>query len=143
MRSRTLPLEMDGLHLAATMPAPRHPLRSYIIGLFRHGDLISVHEATLICDASRQAITKWLKAEGLNVEARRLAYLAKLRTNAERYLNGLPPTRKPTKRQMRRDLEKAIRRFNKANATQLEEQRPGDSGCETPLERDPGMDIDL
>jgi hypothetical protein len=98
------------------MAAPRHPLRSYIVGLFRHGDLVSVAEAVLICGASRQAITKWLKAEGINIEAHRLAHISKLRTNAQRYIEGLPPARKPTKTQMRKTLDEAMRRFNAANA---------------------------
>jgi hypothetical protein len=110
----------DGLHLAATMAAPRHPLRSYIIALFQRGDLVSVHEATLICDASRQAVTKWLKAEGISVEARRLAHLARLRTKGQRQVEGLPPMRRPTKTEMRRDLDKAMRRFNAANAGKAE-----------------------
>ena len=109
-------LEYERLHLAATMAAPRHPLRSYIIGLFRRGDLVSVHEATLICDASRQAISKWIKSEGIDVEAHRLAHLAKRRTNAQRYLQGMPPLRKPTRAQMRKTLDDAMRRFNAANA---------------------------
>jgi hypothetical protein len=107
---------IDSLHPAATMSAPRHPLRSYIIGLFRHGDLVSVAEAVAICGASRQAITKWLKVERINIGQCRAAFLMKRRTNAERYLAGLPPLRKPTKLQMRKDLEKAIERFNEANA---------------------------
>jgi hypothetical protein len=98
------------------MAPPRHPLRSHIIALFLRGELVSVHEATLICDASRQAVTKWLKAEGINVEARRMAYLAKRRTIAERHLDGLPPLRRPSKAQMRSDLQKAMRRFNEANS---------------------------
>src|SRR5258708_1036794 len=96
------------------MAAPRHPLRSYIIGLFRQGDLVSVREAMLICDASRQAISKWVKAEGINIEARRLAHLAKRRTNAQRYLAGMPPLRKPTKYQMRKDAAKALKDWNRA-----------------------------
>jgi predicted HTH domain antitoxin len=107
--------EYERLHLAATMAAPRHPLRSYIVGLFQRGELVSVAEAVLICDASRQAISKWIKAEGINIETRRLARIAKLTTNAQRYVDGLPPSRKPSKAEMRRDLAKAMRRFNAAN----------------------------
>jgi len=107
--------EIDSLHLAATMAPPRHPLRLHIVSLFRRGELVSVHEATLICDASRQAITKWLKVEGIDVEAHRLAYLAKRRTAAERHLEGLPPLRRPTKAQMRAEIERAVRSFNAAN----------------------------
>jgi hypothetical protein len=97
------------------MAPARHPLRSYIVGLFRQGDLVNVREATLICDVSRQAITKWLKAERINVEAHRLEHISKLRTNAQRYLDGLSPLRKPTKKQMRQELERAMKRFNAAN----------------------------
>jgi hypothetical protein len=99
-----------------TMAAARHPLRSYIIGLFRHGDLVSVAEAVAICGASPQAVRKWIKAEGINVEARRMARIAKFTTNAQRYVDGLPPLRRPSKRQMRRDADKALREWNAANA---------------------------
>lgn len=98
------------------MPQARHPLRSHVVALFKRGELVSVGEAVLICGASRQAVHKWLKAEGINIEARRLAHLAKLRTAAERVLEGLPPLRRPTKAQQRKHLAKAIARFNEANA---------------------------
>ncbi|SRR6266404_1847025 len=106
------------------MAAPRHPLRSYIIGLFRRGELVSVHEATLICDASRQAISKWVKADGINIEARRSAYIVRLMVKAQRYLEGLPAIRKPTKRQMRRDLAKAMRGWNEANTKHIRRRKP-------------------
>jgi hypothetical protein len=114
--SSALLSEIDSLHLAATMAPPRHPLRSFIVALFRRGDLVSVHEATMICDASRQAISKWIKAEGISIEAHRLAHLARLRNTAQRQLDGLPPLRRPTKAQMRKTLEDAMRRFNAANS---------------------------
>lgn len=98
------------------MAPQRHPLRSHVVALFRRGELVSVAEAVLICGASRQAITRWLKAEGIDVEARRLAFIAKHTTKAQRYLDGLPALRRPTKRQMRHSLEEAMRRFNAANA---------------------------
>lgn len=111
--------QMDSLQPVATMAPPRHPLRSYIVTLFKRGDLVSVAEAKLICDASRQAISKWVKAEGIDIDARRLAHIARLRTAAQRQMDGLPPLRKPSKAEMRRDLAKAMRRFNAANAKPL------------------------
>lgn len=99
------------------MAPPRHPLRSYVITLFLRGELVSVYEATLICDASRQAITRWLKAEGINVEARRLAFIAKRRTAGQLQIEGKGPVLGPSKSQRRRELEQAMRRFNAANAT--------------------------
>jgi hypothetical protein len=109
--------EYERLHLAATMGAPRHPLRSHIVALFQRGDLVSVAEAVLICGASRQAISKWIKAEGISIETRRLVRIAKMTTNAQRYLDGLAPMRRPSKAEMRRTTEEAVRRFNAANAT--------------------------
>ncbi len=104
------------------MAQTRHPLRSYIVTLFRHGDLVSIREAVLVSGVSRQSVHKWLKADGIDIEARRMAHLAKLRTSAERYLEGLPPLRRPTKVQMRKQIAKAVKRFNEANGSKLEEQ---------------------
>lgn len=112
-----LRVEYERLHLAATMPAPRHPLRSHIVALFRRGDLVSVHEAVLICDASRQAITKWVKAAGIDIEAHRLAYLAKLRTRAQGHVDGLSGQPRLSARKRWREAQQAVRRFNAANAT--------------------------
>jgi hypothetical protein len=97
------------------MAPARHPLRSHIVTLFRRGEIVSVHEATLICDASRQAITKWLRAEGIDIEAHRLAFIAKQRTIAQRQLEARAIRRKPSKAEIRRELERAVKRFNRAN----------------------------
>lgn len=99
-----------------SMAAARHPLRSYILGLFRHGDLVSVAEAVAICGASAQAVRNWIKEDGINIEARRMARIAKFTTNAQRYVDGLPPLRQPSKGQMRKDAEKALRDWNATNA---------------------------
>lgn len=90
------------------MAARRHPLRSHIVTLFRRGDLVSVREAVLICDASRQAICKWIKAAGIDVEGRRLAYVARQRARAQRIAEGKPPPRRPTKAQMRQVIAEAM-----------------------------------
>jgi hypothetical protein len=90
------------------MAARRHPLRSHIITLFRRGDLVSVREAVLICDASRQAISKWVKAAGLDIEASRMAHIARQRSRAQLIAEGKPPSRKPTKAQMRQTIADAM-----------------------------------
>jgi hypothetical protein len=107
------------------MAAPRHPLRSFIIALFKRGDLVSVHEATLICDASRQAISKWVKAEGIDIEAHRLAHVSRLRTIAQRQMDGLPALRRPTKAQMRKIAAKAVKDFNRAQQKTVAEAAGG------------------
>lgn len=94
------------------MPAPRHPLRSHIVTLFKRGEIASVREAVLICDASRQAVTKWLRAAGINVEQRRLAYIARHRDRAQRIAEGRAPRRKPSKTEMRKQADKALSDWN-------------------------------
>ena len=111
--ARALRAQNEGLHLVSTMPAPRHRLRSHIIALFKRGELASVREAELICDASRQAITKWLKLEGINIEARRLAYIARQRSRAMSEIDSAALIRRPSKAEQRAITEKAVREFNK------------------------------
>ena len=95
------------------MPLPRHPLRSHIITLFRRGEIASVREAVLICDASRQAVTKWLKAAGVDIEASRLAYITRQRTRAQLVAEGKAPRGKPSKAQMRQIISDAMARTHK------------------------------
>jgi hypothetical protein len=110
------------------MAPPRHPLRKYIVSLFRHGDLVSVYEGAQICGASRQVLTRWLKMEGINIDAHRMARIAAYRTSAQRYLDGLPPQRKPTKAQLRKFAERALKQWNKANAKRAQ-AHAGKSGA--------------
>lgn len=90
------------------MAAPRHPLRSHIVTLFRRGDLVSVREAVLICDASRQAVSKWLRSAGVDIEASRLRYIARQRSRAQMVAEGKAPRGKPSKAQMRKVIADAM-----------------------------------
>jgi len=99
------------------MPAPRHPLRKHIVTLFKRGELVSVHEAALICDASRQAITKWLRAAGIDIEACRLEHLARLRGTAQRHIEAMGDRPRQSAKARWRETRRAVRRFNGANAT--------------------------
>lgn len=100
--------ENDGFRLVETMAARRHPLRSHIIGLFQRGEIASIREAVLICDASRQAVAKWLRVAGIDIEARRMGYVARQRERAQRILEGKPPPRRPSKAQMRKQIADAM-----------------------------------
>lgn len=93
------------------MAAPRHPLRSHIITLFRRGDLVSVREAVLICDASRQAVSRWLKLAGVDVETSRLRYIARQRSRAQLIAEGMAPRRRRSKAELREIAEQAVREF--------------------------------
>jgi hypothetical protein len=104
------------------MAAPRHPLRSHIVTLFRRGDLVSVAEAVLICDASRQAISKWVKAAGIDLEASRMAYVARQRSRAQLIAEGKPPRRRPSKDEMRETIAQAIARTRRSGSGQSSPQ---------------------
>lgn len=97
--------------------APRnHPLRSHIVTLFRRGELASVREAVLICDASRQAISKWIRAAGIDIETARLGFIARQRTRAQMVAENKAPRGKPSKAQMRQTIADAMARTRvKAN----------------------------
>lgn len=96
------------------MPAHRHPLRSHIVTLFRRGDLASVAEAVLVCDASRQAVSKWVKLAGIDIGRSRLRYIARQRDRAQRIAEGKPPRRGPSKAELRKLGDKAVAEFNRA-----------------------------
>lgn len=92
------------------MPAHRHPLRRHVMTLFRRGDLASVAEAMLVSGLSRQTIGRWLRIERIDVVRSRLRYVARERDKAQRILENLPPRRRPSKAQMRREIAEAMAR---------------------------------
>lgn len=85
--------------------------------MYRRGELASPAEGATVASVPRQTAARWIREAGIDVKAARLRYLARGQLKAERYAAGLPPRRKPSKAQMRRDLEMSLRRFNAANAT--------------------------
>jgi hypothetical protein len=97
------------------MPTPRHPLRPYIIWLVRKGELASLREASLICDASEQAISVWLKRENIDLGRCRLERMARFRVGAQGAIRQAT-VRKPTGNQRRRDTLEAVKRFNDVQA---------------------------
>lgn len=107
--------ENEQFQLTERMPAHRHPLRDRVLNRIRRGELASVREIMLVASIPRQTANRWLREAGIKLEAARLHLVAKMREQEERYLQGLPALRKPTKRQARKSLERAIKRFNAAN----------------------------
>jgi hypothetical protein len=97
------------------MPTPRHPLRPYVIWLFRKGELTSLREASLICDASEQAIMVWLKREDIDIGRCRLERLARFRVNAQGMMKQAAG-QKRTGKQRRRETIEAVKRFNDVQA---------------------------
>lgn len=85
--------------------------------MLKRGDLASPAEAATVASVPRQTAARWIREAGIDVKVARLRYLARNQLKAERYAAGLPPRRKPSKAEMRRTTEEAVRRFNAANAT--------------------------
>lgn len=98
------------------MAPSRHPLRQWIVGMFQRGDLVSPAEGAIVASVPRQTVARWIREAGIDIHATRQHYLARNQLKAQHYAAGLPPTHKPSKAEMRRDLAKAMRRFNAANA---------------------------
>lgn len=84
--------------------------------MYRRGDLISPAEGAIIASVPRQTAARWIREAGIDVKAARLRYLARCHLKAERHAAGLPPRRRPSKSQMRKDADKALRDWNAANA---------------------------
>lgn len=84
--------------------------------MYRRGDLVSPAEGALIASVPRQTISRWIREAEIDLKATRLQFLARNQTKAQRYAAGLPPLLKPTKAQMRKTIDDAMRRFNAANA---------------------------
>lgn len=97
------------------MPGHRHPLRDRILLRIKRGELASVPEIMLVASIPRQTANRWLREARIKLGAARLHLVAKMREQEERYLAGLSPLHKPTKRQMRQEIERGIKRFNAAN----------------------------
>lgn len=105
----------DAFHILERMPGHRHPLRDRILLRIKRGELASVREMMLVASIPRQTANRWLREGKIKLDAARMHLVAKMREQEERYLAGLSPLHKPTKKQMRREIERGIKRFNAAN----------------------------
>jgi hypothetical protein len=95
------------------MPAPRHPLRRYILSLIKAGKIASLQEAAWIADVERSTVLKWLRGINADLARLRLGEIARLRSRAqlrlERYRSRL------SVQGGKRARHEAIRRFNDSN----------------------------
>jgi hypothetical protein len=79
------------------MPAKRHPLRSRTLAGIKSGRFATVSEIMMVASIPRQTANRWLREAGIKLADARLRRLAKMRSQEERYLEGLPPLRRPSK----------------------------------------------
>ena len=97
------------------MAAAPHPLRTFILTLLRRGEVVGIAEACAITGISRQTLYRWVRAERIDMVTARARCLARLHDRGQRIMDGKAPRRGPTKSEMRRMGEKAVRDFNRAN----------------------------
>ena len=75
-----------------------------------------MREIEVVTSVPRQTIARWLREDELDLGKLRMRRLAKLHEQEERYLAGLPPKRKPSKRLLRWLAAKAKRQWDQVHA---------------------------
>jgi len=98
------------------MAALRHPLRDRILNRIRRGEIASVREIVLVASIPRQTANRWLREAGIKLDDARLRAVNKMHEQEERYLAGLPPRRKPSKRFLRKVADRAKAQWDKRHA---------------------------
>jgi hypothetical protein len=111
------------------MTARRHPLRDRILSRIRRGELASVREIMLVASIPRQTANRWLREAAIDLGVMRLRHLAKLHRQEEEYLETRSGQPMRTRRQRWIETQRAVRRFNEANAKEPGSARTGSSAA--------------
>jgi len=96
--------------------------------MFVRGELTSASEGAAIASVPRQTIARWLREAEIDIQATRRQYLARNQLRAQRYLEGKPPAKRPSKKYLRRVAEKALKDWNRA----LKQKRVSETGSSDP-----------
>lgn len=107
--------DVDTFPYEERMAPRRHPLRNWVLGMYRNGVLFSPREGAEIAGVPRQTVARWIREEKINVSLARQKFVAHHRSKAQRYLDGLSPVVPMTKKQTRRVLAKRMKAWNEAN----------------------------
>jgi len=99
----------------------------------RRGELASVGEIMLVASVPRQTVNRWLREDRVDLKAMRLRQVARMHAVEAEYLDTLSGSPRPTKRQRWLETQKAVRRFNDANAKEPGSARAG-SGSTSEVE---------
>jgi hypothetical protein len=111
--------ENDTFLMVERMAPQRHPMREWVVSMYRRGDLTSPSEGAFIATVPRQTVARWIREARIDVRDTRKQYLARNQRRAQRYVDGKPPRGKPSKKYLRRVAAKALRDWNRA----LEQKR--------------------
>lgn len=101
---------------------PINPLRQYVVGLYRRGELGTLDEGATIAATSRSRVSAWLKAEGVDWQRARQHFVARHRTRALMQAEGRRP-RRPSKAEMRVQGARAVAQWEARRAAELEKPR--------------------
>lgn len=96
------------------MSRSRHPLRKWVEAMYRRGELTSASEGAAIASVPRQTIARWLREAEIDIHATRRRYIARNQLRAQRYLDGKPPAKRPSKKFLRRVAARALKDWNRA-----------------------------
>jgi hypothetical protein len=113
--------ENETFHILERMARQRHPLRDWVIGMYRAGTLTTPAEGAVIATVPRQTVARWIREAGIDIRFTRQQYLARAQKRAQRYVDGKPPRGKPSKRYLRRMADKALKDFNRAQSKRVAE----------------------
>lgn len=84
-----------------------HPLRQYVIGLYRRGELGTLEEGAIIGGVSRRRVMAWLETSGIDWQAARLRFIAKHRRRAVEQHEGKPAKAAVSKKVLRARAKRA------------------------------------
>jgi hypothetical protein len=120
--------EIDTFPMLERMAPARHPLRDWVVGMFKAGTLTSPAEGATVASVPRQTVARWVREAGIDIRATRLQYLARTQRKAQRYADGKPARGKPSKAYLRKIAAKAVRDFNRAQSKRAAETGSRDLG---------------
>jgi hypothetical protein len=101
--------------------------RDFVVSMYVRGHLATLDEGALVAGVTKFTVRRWLIAAGIDWRARRLHFLGKCRARSIAAGEGRT-VRRPSKREMRRLAAKLKQDWDKAHASELEEQGASDSG---------------
>jgi hypothetical protein len=101
---------------------PINPLRDYVVGLYRRGDLATLDEGATIAATSRSRVHAWLQAEGIAWQRARQHFIARHCRKATDQAEG-KQRRRPTKAELREQGARLIAQWEAKRAAKLEEPR--------------------
>lgn len=97
-----------------------HPSRTYVVAMFKRGELATLEEGAKVAGTKRETVARWLRYADVDWAVTRSRYLAKKHTHCETYAAGLPPSRKLTKRQLSHIATREKAKWDAKRAAELE-----------------------